>query len=91
MLAWAHRIFNCRLSRARCISENAFGIFVQRWRLFNRRINLMPENVDLIMMTCVALHNFLSGERDIPALYQRLNPDNIPYLHDNGAILAVNN
>ena len=51
----------------------------------------MPENVDLILMACVVLHNFLTGERDIPAMYQRLNPDNIPYLYDDGAILAVPN
>ena len=43
----------------------------------NRRINLMPGNVDPIIMACVVLHNFLTGKRDIPALYQRLNSDNI--------------
>ena len=88
MLPWPHRIFNFKLSRARHISENAFGILVQRWRLFNLRLNLMPENVDLIIMACVVLHNFLTRDRDIPALYQRLNPDN---LRDDGAILAVPN
>ena len=91
MLPWAQWIFNYRLSRARRISENAFGILVQRWRLFNRRINLMPENVDLIIMACVVLHNFLTRDKDIPALYQRLNPDNLPYMCDDGTILAVPN
>ena len=81
-LAWPERIFNYRLSRARHISENDFGILVQRWRLFNRTA-LMPENVDLIVMACVVLHNFLAEQRDIPTLYQRLNPDNIPYLRDD--------
>ena len=74
MLPWPHRIFNYRFCRARHISENAFGIPVQRWRLFNRCINLMPENVDLIIMAYVVLHNFLTGDRAIPALDQRLNP-----------------
>ena len=72
------------------MSKNAFGILVQRWRLFNRRINPMPENVDFIIMACV-VHNFFTEQRDLPALFQRLNPNNIPYLHDDGAILAVPN
>ena len=39
-------------------------------------------------MACVVLHNLLTEQRDLTALYQRLNPDNIPYLRDDGAILA---
>ena len=51
----------------------------------------MPENVDLKFMACIVLHNFFTRERDIPALYRRLYPDNLPYLRDDGAMLAVPN
>lgn len=53
------RIFNYRLSRARRIVENAFGILGTRFRIFQTAINLKLENIDIIVMTCCVLHNFL--------------------------------
>ena len=64
---------------------------MQRWRIFNRRIGLMSENVDLIIMDCVVLHNYPKEQHDLTALYYTLNPDNIPCLRVDGAILAVPN
>ncbi|PVD20418.1 hypothetical protein C0Q70_18573 [Pomacea canaliculata] len=52
-------IFNYRLSRVRRVSENAFGILVNRFRLLLNTLNLSPDVVACVTESCVALHNFL--------------------------------
>lgn len=49
------RIFNYRLSRARCVIENAFDILASRFRIFHTSINLKMDNID----TVVSSSNFL--------------------------------
>ena len=61
-------IFNYRLSRARRIVENSFGILVQRWRVFNRRLKLDHENVVHVIKASCILHNFL---RETPEYHDR--------------------
>ncbi|CAB4001870.1 Hypothetical predicted protein [Paramuricea clavata] len=53
------RIFNYRLSRARRVIENAFGIATTRFRVFRRPIIATEQKVVLITKAVVALHNFL--------------------------------
>lgn len=53
------RIFNYRLSRARRVVENVFGILVSRFRIFQTPINFKLETIDSVIMACCVLHNFL--------------------------------
>ena len=85
------RIFNYRLSRARRIVENAFGIVAQRWLVFSRRLPLMPEDVDRVVRACYVLHNYLTGHESLVAMQERLNPENQLYLGEDGAIIDLDN
>lgn len=52
-------IFNYRLSRARRVVENAFGILASRFRVFLQPLNIKVEHVDAVVMASCVLHNFL--------------------------------
>ena len=53
------RIFNYRLSRARRIIENTFGIATSRFRVFRRPIIASESTANSIARAVVALHNYL--------------------------------
>ncbi|XP_012228802.2 putative nuclease HARBI1 [Linepithema humile] len=58
-LAMPQRIFNYRLSRARRVIENAFGILVSKWAILKNSICCKPETAESIVMALICLHNFL--------------------------------
>ena len=57
------RVFNYRLSRARLVVENAFGILVSQWRMYHRTIPLLPANADACVKATCVLHNLLRRSR----------------------------
>lgn len=59
-LNYDRMVFNYRLSRARRIVENAFGILSNRFRIFHSAINLKDvKHMNILVLTCCYLQNFL--------------------------------
>lgn len=58
-LTQERRIFNYRLSRARRVVENAFGIMASRWRIYNKPMNTSLATTEAIVQATICLHNFL--------------------------------
>lgn len=61
------RIFNYRLSRARRLSENVFGIMSCRFRVFLTTLCVKPDSAVKIVLAAMALHNYLRSK--IPSRY----------------------
>ena len=55
----SRKIFNYRLSRARRVVENAFGIMASKWRIYRKPINASLKTTENIIKATVCLHNFL--------------------------------
>ena len=63
------RIFNYRLSRARRVVENVFGICSSVFRILRKPMLLQPEKAEIIALTIVYLHNFLRNSKSSRASY----------------------
>ena len=68
-LTTERRIFKYRLIRARRIVENAFGILSNRFRIFMTPIALSPKEVEIIVMACCSLPNYLRGQNSSQSVY----------------------
>jgi hypothetical protein len=56
-LTLKQKIFNYCLSRARRVSENAFGILAQRFRVFGGPIEFKVSTIDVVKRSACYHHN----------------------------------
>ena len=54
-----YRVYNCKLSRARRVVKNAFGILASRFRCLLVTLPVTPQRVFKVTHACCVLHNFL--------------------------------
>ena len=54
------KIYNYRLSHAKRVVDNSFGIFANCWRLYQRCIYMNPDNVESVIKATLVLHNILT-------------------------------
>ena len=66
-------LYYFRLSRARRLVENAFGMLATRFRVFLTSINLQPEIVQKLVLASCILHNLLRDYN--PGDYRLPDPD----------------
>ena len=57
-------VFNYRLSRARRVVENAFGILASRFGMYQRTMEQQPPQLKKFVLASLALHNFLRHRKD---------------------------
>ena len=58
------RYFNYRLSRARMVTEGAYGQLKGRWRVLLRKNESSKEQVRITTLACIVLHNICTDRGD---------------------------
>jgi hypothetical protein len=73
-LDFEKRVYNYRLSRARRIVGNAFGILSSRFGIFQKPLPFHPDKVTVFVLASCALHNYLRSQTSARQIY---SPDEL--------------
>ncbi len=82
VLTAKQRYFNYRLSRARMVTEGAYGQLKGCWRILHRKCESSAKEVKIITLACVILHNICLSQNDQLPRYWDITTD----LKTNGEI-----
>jgi hypothetical protein len=83
--------FNKRLCSARVVSEHAFGMLKGRWRYLYKRTECHLDNISLVIMACITLHNFCIAQNDPCDPRWRLEVGDINMIRGNNIVHKQNN
>jgi hypothetical protein len=70
-------VFIFHLSQLRIKIEQAFGLLVNKWRVFKRPIELKLERVPCLIECCMHLHNWCINGRDIRWIIPDMTPTQV--------------
>ncbi|KAJ8890935.1 hypothetical protein PR048_010444 [Dryococelus australis] len=62
-LSFSERVFNYRVSRARRVVENSFGIAANKFRVLRKPTLLEPTKAEKVVLAVCILHEFLISRR----------------------------
>lgn len=82
-LTMVQRVYNYRLSRARRIIENVFGIMTARFRVMSDRIHLDAEKSKKVVLACCVLHNYLMTTNK----RKYAPPNSLDHYNDKGELI----
>lgn len=68
-------VFNHAHSSLRNIIERAFGVLKMKWRILLHMPSYPVEKQKLIIMACMALHNFIRDSALVDALFRKCDND----------------
>lgn len=75
------RIFNYRLSRARRVVENAFGVLSSVYRVLRKPMLLEPETATKVVLATVHLYNYLRSNSNFTS------PGTFDMVQENGDVI----
>lgn len=79
-------IFNYRLSRARRIVENSFGILTNRFRIFSTPIHLSTTTIEDVITTACIIHNLIIDDKEVEHLPETDQPIMLDSVQDYGEV-----